>query len=106
MQRRTNQTHDIAWGLVLLLTGGLFACLVASQEFRFQLGGKWSVPFVGVAFVIVVYLQPTCQRAIKRWVEYRQDQAEKRWWAERDKRERAAQIRTESLRSGKIPRNH
>ncbi|WP_309707532.1 hypothetical protein [Armatimonas sp.] len=41
---------------------------------------------------------------MRRWREDRRDEAEKRWWREREERERAAHIRTEALREGKIRR--
>jgi hypothetical protein len=41
---------------------------------------------------------------VRRWREDHRDEAEKRWWREREERERAAHIRTEALREGKIRR--
>ena len=105
MHRRRHRTDEIIWATILALVGCLLACLIASQTFRFQIGGKWSVPLVGIAFLIVMYLQPAAQRVVKHWVELRRDQAEKRWWAEREKRERAALIKSESMRQGKTHRN-
>lgn len=103
MQRRKNRTSDIIWASLLAVVGCLFVYVVFSPELRRQLGGKWSVPFVGVAFLLMIYLQPTIQRMMRRWSEHRRDLAEKKWWAEREKRERAAHIRTEAMRKGKIP---
>jgi hypothetical protein len=103
-QRQKPKTFDLGWFLVLVLVTALFACLVVSQELRFQIGGKWSLPLVGTALAITIYLQPPVQVAVRRWREDHRDEAEKRWWREREERERAAHIRTEALREGKIRR--
>jgi hypothetical protein len=85
--------------------GLLFASLLFSPYLRYQLGGKWSVPLIGFGFLIVLYLQPPVARWIHQWRADRRDEAEKRWWRERDKREQQAQLRAEALRLGKIQRD-
>ncbi len=103
-QRQKSKTFDLGWFLVLVLVAALFVCLVISQGLRHQIGGKWSLPLVGLALAITIYLQPPVQVVVRRWREDRRDEAEKRWWREREERERAAHIRTEALREGKIRR--
>ena len=103
-QKQKSKTYDPAWLVVLVLVAALLVCLVVSHPLRLQLGGKWSVPLVGLAFLAAVYLQPPVQRTISRWRSERRDLAEKRWWRERDKRLQEAIIRDEAVRQGKIQR--
>lgn len=101
--KKTNNT-EIGWFLILLLVSFLFLCLLFLPPLRYQLGGKWSVPLIGVAFIMVIYLQPSVAHRVHRWRSDRRDEAEKRWWRERDKREQAALLRIEALRHEKVQR--
>ena len=103
-QAKKSNNSEIGWFLILLLVSFLFLCLLFLPLLRYQLGGKWSVPLIGVAFVIVLYLQPSVAHWVHRWRSDRRDEAEKRWWRERDKREQAAQLRIEALRHEKVQR--
>ena len=102
--RQRSKTFDLGWFLVLVLVAALFVCLVVSQGLRYQIGGKWSLPLVGLALAITIYLQPFVQVIVRHWREDYRDEAEKRWWRQREARERAAHIRTEALREGKPKR--
>lgn len=104
-RREANRTTELGWQIVLAAVGILLVCLLASQQLRFRIGGKWSVPFVGAAFIVVVYLQPAVQRMVRRWNKERRDEAERRWWRERDLRERQALLKTERLRQEKAQKN-
>lgn len=104
-RREANRTTELGWQIVLATVGILLVCLLASQQLRFRIGGKWSVPFVGAAFIVVVYLQPSVQRIVRRWNKERRDEAERRWWRERDLRERQALLKTERLRQEKAQKN-
>jgi hypothetical protein len=104
-QRRRSKSEDSVWFLILIVVGLLFLCLLISPYLRFQLGGKWSLPLIGLAFLIVLYLQPPVARWLHQWRADRRDAAEKRWWRERDIREQQAQLRAEALRLGKISRD-
>ncbi|WP_395092918.1 hypothetical protein [Armatimonas sp.] len=103
-QMRKSKNTEVGWFLILLLVGVLFICLLLLPQLRHQQGGKWSLPLIGVAFVIVLYLQPSVAHRVHRWRSDRRDEAEKRWWRERDKREQAAQLRIEALRHEKVQR--
>ena len=103
-QAKKSNNSEIGWFLILLLVSFLFLCLLFLPPLRYQLGGKWSLPLIGVAFVMVFYLQPSVAHRVHRWRSDRRDEAEKRWWRERDKREQAAQLRIEALRHEKIQR--
>jgi hypothetical protein len=100
-QRKKAKNNDYIWLIVLVMIGVLFVCLLFSQPLRSQIGGKWSLPLIGMAFLAVLYLQPPIARRVHRWREDQRDEAEKRWWAERDRRERAALLRVEALRHDK-----
>jgi len=100
-RREANRTAELGWRVVLVVVAVLFVCLLASQQLRFRIGGKWSVPFVGAALLVVIYLQPAVQRVVRKWNKERRDEAERRWWRERDLRERQALLRTEKLRQEK-----
>lgn len=104
-QKRRSSSSDAIWILILIIVGALFACLLVSPYLRYQLGGKWSLPMIGIAFLIVLYLQPPVARRVHQWRADQRDEAEKRWWRERDKREQQAQLRAEALRLGKIQRD-
>lgn len=103
-QKQTTKTYDPGWLFLLVLVASLFGCLVASQPLRYQIGGKWSLPLVGAALIATIYLQPPIQQHIKRWRADQRDEAEKRWWRDRDKREQQALLRAEAIREGKIKR--
>lgn len=108
-RRRLSRTErarneEKVWFGILILVGLLFACLLFSPYLRYQLGGKWSLPLIGIAFLIVLYLQPGVMRFVHQWRAERRDAAEKRWWRERDLREQRASLRTEAMRQGKIER--
>jgi hypothetical protein len=103
-QKRKSKTGEVSWFIILLLVAFLFIWLLLSPQLRYQLGGKWSLPMIGLAFLIVLYLQPEVAARVHRWRADRRDEAEKRWWRERDQRERAAQVRTEAFRQGHLKR--
>lgn len=104
-RREANRTTELGWRVVLVAVGILFVCVLASQQFRFRIGGKWSVPFVGAALLVVIYLQPAVQRWVRKRNKERREEAERRWWRERDRRERQALLRTEKLRQEKARKN-
>ena len=104
-QKQKSKTGEIIWLVILLLVGFLFLSLLISPQLRFQLGGKWSLPLIGMAFLSVLYLQPVVSRRVQRWRSDQRDEAEKRWWRERDRREKAAQLRIEALRHEQVRRD-
>lgn len=103
-QAKKSKNIEVGWFLILLLVSFLFLFLLFLPQLRYQLGGKWSLPLIGIAFVMVLYLQPSVAHRVHRWRSDRRDEAEKRWWRERDKREQAAQLRIEALRHEKVQR--
>lgn len=103
-QKQKSKTYDPGWLFILVLVAALLVCLVVSHPLRLQLGGKWSLPLVGLALLAAIYLQPPVQRALYRWRSERRDRAEKLWWREREKRLQEALIRDEAIRQGRIQR--
>lgn len=105
MQRkRRNVANELYWLLLLIIVVGLFVALLISPELRYRIGGKWVLPGVGLAVAAVIYLQPQVQTFVRRWIADQRDEAEKRWWAEREMRESRAHARTEAMRRGQIER--
>ncbi len=103
-QKQKVKIESPGWLLVLIVVVVLFICLIVSKPLRYQLGGKWSLPLIGVALLAVLYIQPAVQRAVTRWRSDRRDEAEKRWWKERERRLQEGLIRDEAIRNGKISR--
>ena len=104
-QKQKERISEVSWFIILLMVGVTFILILISPFIRYQLGGKWSVPVITLAFLSVLYLQPRVSRHIRQWHRNRRDEADDRWWRERDKREQAAHLRTEALRLGKIRRD-